>query len=61
MDSSVPVLSPKWSQSLEDPEGDRIKTDHRAKVSTKKCGTKGTETFNEEGDEGRLMVPGRHQ
>ena len=50
MDSIVPTLSPKQSWSLEDSERDLIKTDQRAEVSTKKCGTEGKPTFKEERD-----------
>ena len=53
VDMGVPVLSPKWSQLLEDSERDMIKKVHRTEVSTKKCGTEGKATINEEGDEGR--------
>ena len=43
---------------LEDSETDLIKRDHRAEVSTKKCGTEGKATVKEERDKVRWFLLG---
>ena len=49
-------MTPKWLRSLKDSGRDLERTDQRAEVLIKKCGTGGKSTFKDKGDEGRWFL-----